>query len=179
VDRFPNLGPLLPQNLQLIDISQPGDKLRILYDLPIGNAEPHYAQIIKADKLKCWEVYPEVGWDTLRQAKHDDVPTKGSIRRTGDTVEVATVAIRSHFDPERVAVRKGQKVHWTITNMERTRDATHGFCIPGYNIAASIEPGETVTLDFTADKSGVFPFYCLEFCSALHLEMAGYFLVEP
>jgi nitrous-oxide reductase len=179
VDRFPNLGPLLPQNLQLIDISQPGDKLRILYDLPIGNAEPHYAQIIKADKLKCWEVYPEVGWDTLRQAKHDNVPTKGSIRRTGDTVEVATVAIRSHFDPEHVAVRKGQKIHWAITNMERTRDATHGFCIPGYNIAASIEPGETVTLDFVADKSGVFPFYCLEFCSALHLEMAGYFLVEP
>jgi nitrous-oxide reductase len=179
VDRFPNLGPLLPQNLQLIDISQPGDKLRILYDLPIGNAEPHYAQIIKADKLKCWEVYPEVGWDTLRQAKHNDVPTKGSIRRQGDTVEVATVAIRSHFDPERVAVRKGQKIHWTITNMERTRDATHGFCIPSYNIAASIEPGETVTLDFVADKPGVFPFYCLEFCSALHLEMVGYFLVEP
>jgi nitrous-oxide reductase len=179
VDRFPNLGPLLPQNLQLIDISQPGDKLRIIYDLPIGNAEPHYAQIIKADKLKCWEVYPEVGWDTLRQAKHDNVPTKGSIRRTGDTVEVTTVAIRSHFDPEHVAVRKGQKIHWTITNLERTRDATHGFCIPGYNIAASIEPGETVTLDFVADKSGVFPFYCLEFCSALHLEMAGYFLVEP
>jgi nitrous-oxide reductase len=179
VDRFANLGPLLPQNLQLIDISQPGDKLRILYDLPIGNAEPHYAQIIKADKLKCWEVYPEVGWDTMRQAKRDDVPTKGSIRRIGDTVEVTTVAIRSHFDPEHVAVRKGQKIHWTITNLERTRDATHGFCIPGYNITASIEPGETVTLDFVADKPGVFPFYCLEFCSALHLEMVGYFLVEP
>jgi nitrous-oxide reductase len=179
VDRFPNLGPLLPQNLQLIDISQPDDKWRIIYDLPIGNAEPHYAQIIKADKLKCWEVYPEVGWDTLRQAKHANVPTKGSIQRIGDTVSVETVAIRSHFDPEHVAVRKGQKMHWTITNLERTRDATHGFCIPGYNIAASIEPGETVTLDFVADKSGVFPFYCLEFCSALHLEMAGYFLVEP
>jgi nitrous-oxide reductase len=25
----------------------------------------------------------------------------------------------------------------------------------------------------------VFPFYCLEFCSALHLEMAGYLIVEP
>jgi nitrous-oxide reductase len=30
-----------------------------------------------------------------------------------------------------------------------------------------------------ADKAGVFPLYCTEFCSALHLEMAGYLLVEP
>ncbi len=179
VDRFLNLGPLLPQNLQLLDISQPGDKCRILYDLPIGNGEPHYAQIIKADKLKCWEVYPAVGWDTLRQAKRTDIEAKGSIRRDGNTVTIQTAAIRSHFEPEHVSVRKGQKVHWTITNMERTQDATHGFCIPGYNIAASIEPGESVTLDFVADKEGVFPFYCLEFCSALHLEMVGYLLVEP
>jgi nitrous-oxide reductase len=26
---------------------------------------------------------------------------------------------------------------------------------------------------------GVFPMYCTEFCSALHLEMAGYVLVKP
>jgi nitrous-oxide reductase len=30
-----------------------------------------------------------------------------------------------------------------------------------------------------ADRAGVFPMYCTEFCSALHLEMAGYFMVEP
>lgn len=35
------------------------------------------------------------------------------------------------------------------------------------------------TVEFTADESGVFAFYCSEFCSALHLEMAGYFLVKP
>jgi nitrous-oxide reductase len=34
-------------------------------------------------------------------------------------------------------------------------------------------------MEFVADKEGVFPFYCLEFCSALHLEMTGYFIVEP
>jgi nitrous-oxide reductase len=26
---------------------------------------------------------------------------------------------------------------------------------------------------------GTYPMYCTEFCSALHLEMAGYLLVKP
>ena len=87
--------------------------------------------------------------------------------------------IRSHFDPEHIEVEEGQRVIMYLTNLERTLDATHGFSITGYNIAASIEPGETVTLDFVAKKPGVYPFYCLEFCSALHLEMTGYLLVKP
>ncbi len=179
VDRFLNTGPLLPQNLQLLDVSKTGDRFPIIYDMPLGNGEPHYAQIIKADKLKSWDVYPEVDWDPLRQQKSETAPTKGAIRRNGDTVEVDMVAIRSHFDPEHVQVQQGQRLKWSITNMERTVDATHGFCIPSYNIAASIEPGETVTIEMVVDKEGVFPFYCLEFCSALHLEMTGYLLVEP
>ncbi|MFO0891226.1 MAG: Sec-dependent nitrous-oxide reductase [Isosphaeraceae bacterium] len=179
VDRFLNLGPLLPQNLQLLDIGRTGDNVQRIYDLPIGNAEPHYAQIIKADKLKCWEVYPEVGWDAHHQRKHPGAVTKGSITRNGKEVEIKMVALRSHYEPEHVEVKKGDHLKWTITNVERTRDATHGFCVPSYNIAASLEPGETISLDFVADKDGVFPFYCLEFCSALHLEMTGYLMVEP
>jgi nitrous-oxide reductase len=179
VDRFVNLGPLLPQNLQLIDIAGTGESARVLYDMPIGSAEPHYAQIIKADKLHCWEIYPEIGWNSEEQQKHPRGTTKASMRRDGKVVEVNMVALRSHYEPEHVEVKKGDTLKWSITNIERARDATHGFCIPSYNIAASIEPGETVTLEILADKPGVFPFYCLEFCSALHLEMAGYFIVEP
>jgi nitrous-oxide reductase len=182
VDRYPNLGPLLPQNLQLIDISRPGDKCRVIYDLPLGIAEPHYAQIIKADRLKAWEIYPKVGWDSHAMAPKPDAPTepyKSSVTVNGDTVEVNMLALRSHFDPEHVKVKKGQKVRWRVTSLESTRDATHGFCIASYNVAASIEPGKAVTLEFVADKPGVFPFYCLEFCSALHLEMMGYLMVEP
>ena len=173
------MGPLLPQNLQLVDISQPGESMKLLYDMPMGLGEPHYAQIIKADKIKAWEVYPEVGWDPLTQTKSADASTEGKIVRTRNTVEVWMTAIRSHFDPEHVEVQQGDHVIWHITNLERTRDATHGFNVPGYNIAASIEPGETDTVEFLADKEGVYPYYCLEFCSALHLEMTGYFLVAP
>ncbi len=66
-----------------------------------------------------------------------------------------------------------------MTSLETTRDATHGFALSGYNINLSLEPGETQTIEFVAKHSGSFTFYCTEFCSALHLEMLGYFLVKP
>jgi nitrous-oxide reductase len=179
VDRFVNTGPLLPQNLQLIDISNTGERMRLLYDLPLGIGEPHYAQIIRADRLKSWEVYPDVGWDAHQQAKSPYAANKGRIEVSGNTVTIYSTLIRSHFDPEHVKVKKGQRVVWHLTNLERTRDATHGFTLPGYGLSASLEPGETVTLEFVADKEGVYSFYCSEFCSALHLEMMGYLLVEP
>jgi nitrous-oxide reductase len=179
VDRFTNTGPLLPQNLQLIDISNTGERMRLLYDMPLGIGEPHYAQIIRADRLKSWEVYPEVGWDAHKQARSSYAATKGRIEVNGNTVTIYSTLIRSHFEPEHIKVKKGQRVVWHLTNLERTRDATHGFTLPGYGIGASLEPGETVTVEFVADKEGVYSFYCSEFCSALHLEMMGYLLVEP
>jgi nitrous-oxide reductase len=183
VDRFQPVGPLHPQNFQLIDIS--GGKMRLLYDMPIGIGEPHYAQIIKADKLKPFLVYPEIGWNAVKMAKDPNATEAGrervEVREEGGrrVVEIWMTAVRSHFKPERVKIRKGDHVIWHITNIERARDATHGFALGGYNINLSLEPGETATIEFDADQSGTFPFYCTEFCSALHLEMMGYFLVEP
>ncbi len=179
VDRFLSTGPLLPQNLQLVSISETGDRMRLLYDMPLGIGEPHYAQIIRADRLKSWDVYPEVGWDPHHQTKSAHASTQGRIEVNGNTVTIYSTVIRSRFTPEHVKVKKGQRIVWHLTNIERTRDATHGFTLPGYGIGASIEPGETATVEFVADKEGVYPFYCSEFCSALHLEMMGYFLVEP
>ena len=181
IDRFTGVGPLLPQNFQLVDISNPNGNMQLLYDMPIGIGEPHYAQIIKADKLKSWDVYPEIGWDpgTQSKSKYGIQAGEERIVRRGRTVEVFMTAVRSHYTPEHVEVRKGDRVIWHITNIERAKDATHGFALPYYNVNLSLEPGETQTIEFVADKAGVFPFYCSEFCSALHLEMAGYFLVKP
>jgi len=181
VDRFLNTGPLLPQNLQLIDITQPGATMQVLYDMPIGSGEPHYAQIIASDKLHPWEVYPEVGWDPHTQSVDPNAVLPGTegVTRDGTNVTVRMSAVRSHYTPEHVEIQQGDHVTWTITNVERARDAIHGFAIPVYNINLSIEPGETVTFEFDATQSGVFDWYCTEFCSALHLEMAGYMLVQP
>jgi nitrous-oxide reductase len=99
--------------------------------------------------------------------------------RNGNEVEVHMTVVRSHFTPEHVEIKEGDHVTWHLTNIERAYDATHGFALPGYNINVSLEPGEHITLDFEADQPGVFSYYCSEFCSALHLEMKGYLLIEP
>lgn len=181
VDRFINPGPLLAQNFQLIDISGQGTNMPVIYDMPVGFGEPHYAQIIDASLLKPWSVYPEVGWDPHTQTLDPMAPKKGNERivRNGSTVEIYTSVVRSQFNPDQVTVKQGDTVVWKLTNIERAVDAVHGFAVPAYNIAASLEPGETVTVEFVADTPGTFPFYCSEFCSALHLEMMGYFMVEP
>jgi nitrous-oxide reductase len=181
VDRFNNVGPLLPQNFQLLDIGEAGTVMPLLYDMPIPDGEPHYAQIIRADKLAPWEVYPEVGWNPHTQSVDPNAVFAGEerIERNGNEVEIWMTAIRSHFTPEHVEIRQGDHVTWHITNVERAYDATHGFSIPAYNINLSIEPGEAITFEFDATEDGVFSYYCTEFCSALHLEMVGYMLVEP
>ena len=181
IDRFYPAGPLLAQNLQLIDIDNTGDNMQLLYDMPIGLGEPHYAQIIKADKLSPWEVYPEIGWDPATQAALPGAPNSGNerIERNGNQVDVYMTAVRSHYTPEHVEVNQGDHVVWHITNIERAQDATHGFALSGFNVNLSLEPGETDTFEFDADTPGTFTYYCTEFCSALHLEMAGYFLVKP
>jgi len=181
IDRFTPTGPLLPQNFQLIDIAQGGDKMQMLYDLPIGVGEPHYAQMIRADKLHPYTVYPEIGWNDQLGAVDPDaaLPGKERVERRDGKVHVYMTAVRSHFTPEHITVNQGDKIVWHVTNVERTVDATHGFAISGYNINLSLEPSRAETFEFVADRAGVYPYYCTEFCSALHLEMTGYLLVKP
>jgi len=179
IDRFQPVGPLLPQNFQLIDVDE--SPMQLLYDMPIGIGEPHYAQMIKADKLEPFQVYPGVGYSPHLMALKEGAPVSGTerIERVGNTVHVYMTAMRSHFKPEYIRVNQGDEVVLHVTNIEQAHDATHGLGISKYNVNVSIEPGETQEIRFTADQAGVFPFYCTEFCSALHLEMAGYLLVKP
>lgn len=179
VDRFSPVGPLLPQNLQLLDIN--GEKMQVIYDMAMGIGEPHYAQTIKADKIKPLNAYPEVGWDPVKWQKSEFATAAGEekVVRNGNNVEVFMTAVRSHLTPEHVKIKKGDHVVWHITNIETAHDATHGFQLAGYNISLSMEPGETASFEFDAVNDGTYAYYCTEFCSALHLEMMGYLLVEP
>ncbi|MGZ3419209.1 MAG: Sec-dependent nitrous-oxide reductase [Polyangiales bacterium] len=178
MDRFTSVGPLYPQNFQLVDIES--DKMRILADMPIGIGEPHYSQMIKVDKLHPKKVYT-LGENIFTGQKDPSATLAGQekIVRNGNVVDVYMTAIRSHFTPDRIEVDEGDTVKLHVTNLEQSEDQTHGFTINMYNIDLSLEPGKHENVTFVADMPGVYPMYCTEFCSALHLEMAGYVLVKP
>jgi nitrous-oxide reductase len=87
--------------------------------------------------------------------------------------------VRSNYEPNKIEVNQGDHVTIYLTNIEQTTDELHGFGLMDYNLNVVVDPGETKTIEFTADKPGVFAYYCTNFCSALHQEMQGYLLVKP
>jgi nitrous-oxide reductase len=176
-DRYLPTGPELAQSAQLFDIS--GDKMKLLLDFPtIG--EPHYAQAILASEIKDKQIRT---FDLA--GNRDPVAVKAEkdarVVRTGNVVHVYMTAIRSHFVPDNIeGVQLGDSVYFHVTNVEQDWDVPHGFAVTGANNSELlIMPGQTRTLAWVPDRIGVFPFYCTDFCSALHQEMQGYIRVSP
>ena len=171
--RHLSVGPSQPESSQLVDIS--GEKMKLLYDA-FTEPEPHYAQIIRASKLHPIEVYPK------EENKHPlavwDLKDTG-VTRQGNKVTVKAILTRSTITPTNFTVKPGDIVTVALTNIEQTTDELHGFGLLDYNINVVVDPGETKTVTFKADKQGVFPYYCTNFCSALHQEMQGYLVVSP
>lgn len=176
-DRYLPTGPELTQSAQIYDIS--GDKMQLILDFPT-TGEPHYAEAVPASMLmpKSTKIYK------LEENEHPYV-AKGEgqtkVERKGKEVHVSMTAIRSHLTPDNIeGVQVGDDVYFHVTNLEQDWDVPHGFAIKGANNAEIlIMPGETQTLKWKADKSGIFPYYCTDFCSALHQEMQGYIRVSP
>ena len=176
-DRYLPTGPELAHAAQLIDIS--GDKMRLLLDFPT-QGEPHYAQAIPADLIKDKQVqFFELAENTNPYAARSEAETK--VVRQGDEVHVYMTAIRSHFAPDNIeGVRVGDEVFFHVTNLEQDWDVPHGFAAMGAPTSELlIMPGQTRTLVWEPEQPGVYPFYCSDFCSALHQEMQGYVRVSP
>ncbi len=176
-DRYLPTGPELAQSAQLYDIS--GEKMQLILDFPtIG--EPHYAQAVSADLIKG----NSVKFFKIEENKHPYV-AKGEgetkVVREGNKVHIYMTCIRSHWSPDNIeGIRAGDEVYFHVTNLEQDWDVPHGFAIKGANTAELLlMPGETQTLKWIAEKPGMFPFYCTDFCSALHQEMQGYLRVSP
>ena len=168
------VGPSIPESSQLIDIT--GEKMKLLYDA-FTEAEPHYALMIRADRLKPIEVYTKT--DNTNPNAVWDQKDAGVVRATAGHVEVKVLAVRSTFYPQKIEVNEGDLVTIHVTNIEETRDELHGLGLGEYNINVVVDPGETKTIEFVASKPGVYPYWCTNFCSALHQEMQGYLFVKP
>lgn len=175
-DRYLPTGPELAHSAQLYDIS--GDKMELILDFPtIG--EPHYAQAIAADIVmeRSKKIYP------LEENEHPHVTKSESearVEKNGNEVHVYMTTIRSHFAPDNIeGIEAGDKVYFHVTNLEQDWDVPHGFSVLGaQNAELLIMPGQTETLLWEPLKPGIYPFYCTDFCSALHQEMQGYLRVS-
>ena len=175
-DRYLPTGPELTQSGQLYDIS--GDKMKLLLDFPM-TGEPHYAQALPASVLK------EKSQKTYSLTDNKDAyatKTEKDVKvvRQGAKVHVYMTAIRSHFLPDNIeGIQVGDSVFFHLTNLEQDWDVPHGFAMLGaQNAELLIMPGQTRTLTWQPQRAGVYPFYCTDFCSALHQEMQGYIRVS-
>jgi nitrous-oxide reductase len=176
-DRYLPTGPELTQSAQLYSID--GDKMQLLLDFPT-TGEPHYAESIPASLItpNSQKIYK------IEENQHP-YATKGEketrVERKGNEVHVYMTAIRSHLTPDNIeGVRVGDDVYFHVTNLEQDWDVPHGFAVKGaLNAEILIMPGETQTLKWKPLAAGVSPFYCTDFCSALHQEMSGYIRVSP
>jgi len=175
-DRFLPTGPELAHSAQLFDIS--GDKMKLLLDFPtIG--EPHYAQAIPADII----MKNSMKYYKLDENKHPHKITsedEAKVVREGNIVRVYMSSIRSHFAPDNIeGIKVGDKVFFHLTNLEQDWDVPHGLAVMGArNSELLVMPGQTETLIWEPQYPGVYPFYCTDFCSALHQEMQGYIRVS-
>ncbi|GAB4315881.1 MAG: Sec-dependent nitrous-oxide reductase [Candidatus Zixiibacteriota bacterium] len=176
-DRYLPTGPELAHAAQLIDIT--GDKMKLLLDFPTMG-EPHYGQAIPAELLmpKSQRIYPIEENSNPHATKSEQ---EARVERDGNTVHVYLTTIRTHFAPDNIeGIKVGDEVYFHVTNLEQDWDIPHGFAMMGArNSELLVMPGETRTLRWEPQRPGVFPFYCTDFCSALHQEMQGYVRVSP
>ena len=169
-DRYLPVGPMHAENEQLIDIS--GDKMVLVADHPV-RPEPHDFIIFKRDLLRPKQVY---SLDEFPLAVKD--PKESGVFRNGKKVTVKITSQAPSFSLREFKLKVGDEVTLILTNLDKVEDLTHGFAIPKYNVNFIVNPQETASVTFKADKPGVFWCYCTHFCHALHLEMRSRMIVE-
>lgn len=177
-DRFLPVGPIYPDNDQLIYIGNDKDDetggMELVADHPVY-PEPHDAIFAHKDKIE-----PAKTWDKDDYDAEFVTEENSRVERVDDsTVEVYASVKRSEYGLRDFTVQEGDEVTLTVTNIEGSQDIVHGLAIPEYDVNLALAPQDTRQFTFTADEPGVYWAYCTYFCSALHLEMRSRMIVEP
>ncbi|HEY6308918.1 MAG TPA: cupredoxin domain-containing protein [Candidatus Angelobacter sp.] len=98
-------------------------------------------------------------------------PTQGT---TPGGHEIQVSAKKYAFSPDAIHVKKGEHVRLIIT----ATDHDHGIKLEAFHVEQKLKKGVPTTVEFTADKSGTFPFKCSVFCGLGHGGMKGTLIVE-
>lgn len=94
--------------------------------------------------------------------------TGNSIKEDSNVKEFQVKAFRFGYSPDVIEVNKGDKVKIIIDNT----DTLHGIRIPDLGIKGN------EVLEFTADKTGEFVWYCTNMCGNGHMQMQGKLIVK-
>ncbi len=180
-DRFLPVGLMQHENDQLIDIS--GDEMRLVHD-GATFPEPHDAVIVAKDKFQPIKLDPR---DHPRYAMFDAWAAEDGItlatdnrvvRRGPNEVRVYMTSMAPNFGTVDFRVQEGDRVTVILTNQDRVEDLSHGFCVTNHDVNFLVNSNATESMTFTADRVGMFWYYCPWFCHALHLEMRGRMFVD-
>ena len=163
-DRFLPVGPLHVENEQLIDIS--GEKMVLIARSHGASRAARLHHRPARHLIKTKQVY---SMDDFPNAVKDS--KDAGVERNGNKVTVHLTSVAPTFSLTEFTVKKGDEVTIILTNHDKVEDLTHGFAIPKYNINFIVNPQQTKSVTFKADKPGVYWCYCTHFCHALHLEM--------
>jgi len=179
-DRFLNVGPLHPENDQLIDIS--GDEMKLVHDGPVFS-EPHDCVMARRDQIHPSKLMVRDGprfdyYAKLAAEDGVDPMAENKIVRKPGKVRVWMVSVAPTFGLTEFRVKAGDEVQIISTNLDAVEDLSHGMCISKHDVNIVVNPQDTKSVTFTAGAPGVYWYYCPWFCHALHLEMRGRMIVE-
>lgn len=91
-----------------------------------------------------------------------------SVQPTG-VKEIRITAKQWEFQPATVAVNRGDRVRLIVKSI----DVSHGFSLPDFGVNTRLEPSVDTVVEFTADKTGTFTYFCSVVCGSGHSEMRG------
>jgi len=170
-DRFLNVGPMHPENDELVDIS--GEKMVLVHDGP-AFAEPHDCIMLPTDYLHPLKFNDKKGprhelykaWakeDKVKLTRHGRVFRKGE-----KSVRVYMPCKAPKFKLKEFEVFEGDEVQIIMTNTNNVADLAHGLIISNHDVCFIVNALDTQSITFTAGKPGVYWYYCPYFCHALH-----------
>lgn len=105
------------------------------------------------------------------------IPAVALAKPSETTREITLHAQTFEYTPRTIRVNQGDRVKITLI----ADDVTHGMVIETYGVELEAEPRQdpAPSVEFVADKTGLFRYRCTVVCGPLHPFMQGELVVEP